>query len=878
MANKINISYDPGLIESISANFDLRLPNKEALEQLVLALSKDYDPETMQVLDIATGVGKTYLMAAFIEYLRLMGVKNVVIVTPGKIIQSKTIQNFKQGNPKYIEGAQVPPEIVTPQDYSAWIKRLNNGEILSYGIGTPLLVFVFNIQQLISPKEIEGETHGNTQDAERRRTRKYDENSGELFKYLKELKDLVVIADESHLYSSSAAAFHAALKELDPTAIIGLTASARPEDHVIYKYPLYRAIQDKYVKSPVIAFRKGGYGEDLASEEQQLRDAMQLQRIKQKYYDNYAIQSGKEHLNAVIFVVCADVDHATQITDLLRTAEFFGQDSAVLQIDSKHDDENTQQLLENLDSSDSSVLAVVSVNKLKEGWDVKNIAVVVALRAMASEILTQQTMGRGLRLPFGKYTGNWQIDQLDIISHQSFEELLKSENVLEQFGLEEAVPAGGENKLKNKIHTMAETETGSHSNHSEGNNSGNVPDERVTGDQETPDLFSVSDGGLYGNNLGSSHWEVSENAPSYGTTSDSDNGNTVKIREIEKDNNDWTDASDPIPVVVKRSPYFEDVTYMFPVTVARMNQPKIELNEIKESDIKNAAEKISLSGEVMYRKEIVTDKTIHVRDTESAEIESAYMTKKAVKDKLVDYATRIKLVPSTDSNYTYIKEYLVPKFTGNVKFERWTEKSFSSACQQLQNLICNYINEVTRKTKAEFEICPLKMDRKRYILPVEERIYDHIESREKFVRGRFYSGWVKSLFEAESFDSYTGEYMLANLLNISPHIKWWHRLHSKDGACIYYTPKDKYYPDFVALDDENTYWIIEGKSQRGRNDVQVQEKREAAENLVRKLIAEDEYKNQYWGYLVAYEDDIENSDTWDDLKAKTNPATNKVKK
>ena len=42
---------------------------------------------------------------------------------------------------------------------------------------------------------------------------------------------------------------------------------------------------------------------------------------------------------------------------------------------------------------------------------------------MASEVLTQQTMGHGLRLPFGRYTGVWQIDQLDIIAHQSFTEL-----------------------------------------------------------------------------------------------------------------------------------------------------------------------------------------------------------------------------------------------------------------------------------------------------------------------------------------------------------------------------------------------------------------------------------------------------------------------
>lgn len=100
----------------------------------------------------------------------------------------------------------------------------------------------------------------------------------------------------------------------------------------------------------------------------------------------------------------------------------------------------------------------VSVNKLKEGWDVKNIAVVVTLRAMASEVLAQQTMGRGLRLPFGKYTDVWQIDQLDIISHQSFQELLAAKNVLEQFGPEEAVASADKNKVADAIRHAAQND------------------------------------------------------------------------------------------------------------------------------------------------------------------------------------------------------------------------------------------------------------------------------------------------------------------------------------------------------------------------------------------------------------------------------------
>ena len=74
MADRLNISFDSDMLEEISAQFDLRAPNKEALRKLVFTLDGDYDPTVMQVLNLATGVGKTYLMAAFVEYLRRQGV------------------------------------------------------------------------------------------------------------------------------------------------------------------------------------------------------------------------------------------------------------------------------------------------------------------------------------------------------------------------------------------------------------------------------------------------------------------------------------------------------------------------------------------------------------------------------------------------------------------------------------------------------------------------------------------------------------------------------------------------------------------------------------------------------------------------------------
>lgn len=861
MAKRLHIHYDSDLIERISSAFDLRDPNKEALRKLIFTLDGNYDPSVMQVINLATGVGKTYLMAAFIEYLRIQGVGNVVIVTPGKIVQAKTVQNFTKGSPRYISGSQVPPDVVTPQNYSAWIARENGGQI-SYGHEAPVLAFIFNIQQLIAPKSAEGSTHDKTEDAARRKPRTFDENAGVLFDYLKGLDDLVVIADESHLYSTSAVAFHAALEELDPAASIGLTASTLPEDHVIYEYKLFEAIRDQYVKAPVLAFRKGGYGEDQASEEQQLRDALQLRRIKQAYYDAYSAQHGKPHLNAVVFVVCSDVDHATQVAALLRSPEYFNDTWAVLQVDSRHEDDITQSQLERLDKDDSKVLAVVSVNKLKEGWDVKNIAVVVTLRAMASEVLTQQTMGRGLRLPFGKYTGVWQIDQLDIIAHQSFQELLAAENVLQQFGLEEAVPAPARDKVASAIQKAAgQPELPSAT---QGTDASQAPYKPADPGTQSQPILTV------GESPSSSF--ASGTTPLSGTSESP----TVGVRVIDNDTKERTVNLDP--VIIHRNPRFSTVRYQFPVTTVELKQPPIDLSEISDADIREAARKVTSTGDVLYRKEIVATlgKKLRVVDTESAEVDSIHVDDADAKIALVKLILNMQLVPATSGTARYVDDFLVPKFMKQVSFNGWTVKSLGSARMQLQQLIKDYIDGVRRATKEVASIHPREMEFLDNYLPVGEWVYEPIDNQSAFVRGRVYSGWFKSLYESESFDSYTGEYQLARLMNTSPSIEWWHRLHAYDNAFIYYTSKDRYFPDFVALDKDGVHWIIEGKDKRGRDDDKVQAKRKAAESLIRKLSIEDAFAGQHWGYLIAYEDDIGKADSWDDLKTLAQPESNVV--
>lgn len=868
MSERLHIEYDSSLVDAISAEFDLRAPNKEALRELIYVLNGDYDSSVMQVLNLATGVGKTYLMAAFMEYLRQQGVGNVVIVTPSKVVQAKTVQNFTMGSPRYIAGSPVPPDVVTPRDYSAWVARNNGPAGISYGRETPLLAFIFNIQQLIAPASEEGETRGGGQQAQRRRPRKFDENAGVLFDYLRGLDDLVVIADESHLYSVSAAAFHGALEELDPSACIGLTASVQPDDHVIYTYPLYRAIKDKYVKAPVLAFRKGGYGEDAASEEQQLSDAVQLRAIKQQAYDVYAERVGANHLNAVLFVVCADTDHASQVAELLRTPRYFSSDFAVLQVDSNHDDAQTQFLLENLDAPNSPVLAVVSVNKLKEGWDVKNIAVVVTLRAMASEVLTQQTMGRGLRLPFGKYTGVLQIDQLDIISHQSFHDLLAAENVLQQFGLEDAVenPRATNQGIRDAMARghgapgVAPCGTGAPAGSAFGGGAASAASQDGQGNQKP---YAQAD---------------PQQAPSPSTSENLQQETLfggIGLRTIGDEG--FGGQATLSCEVVGRNLRFADVAYNFPRTTIKLVERPIDLSDVVETDIKAAAERVTSTGDVLVRKELVTalGGALRAVDTETAEVESLPVDDAEAESALVRVVMNNQLIPVNDANKRLARGYLAKKFMQYATVDHWTVKALASADAELRTLVKTFVDGILRTRDEKTVLDPLAMPCKdTQDLPLGDTIHGQIESQSEFQRGRFYDGWFKSLFEAESFDSYTGEYMLARLLNTSPNIVWWQRLHTEYGAFIYFNPKDRYYPDFVARESDGTLWIIEGKEQRGQGDAVVQAKRLAAEKVVHRLVGEDAFAGQTWGYLIAYEDDIRESDTWNDLKAKAHPVSN----
>lgn len=856
------IALDQGLIESIATEFQLRKPNKRALRELIYHLTGDFDPLEPMVMHMATGAGKTYLMAALIEYLSRFGVKNVmVVVPPSTVLENKTVQNFTQGSRRYVDGFSSAPQVVSPGNYGAW--RAGQSELFRNAADGPM-VYVFNVSQLIEPKKVNA--RAGTEEGMRRKIRDHQEESGSLYDYLVNLDDLVVIADESHLFGTSAKAFNQALKDLRPAATIGLTASASDTDHVIFHYPLYSAIEDGYVKSPMLVYRENGYPKD-SPEERQLLDAVSLLRNKEAAYEaygqaNFPGEAGEEkRTKPLLFVVCENVAHAGEVTTILQGPGYFGDSEAVLQFDNKHNDAVTLRRLDELDSSASTVRAIVSVDRLKEGWDTKRVAVMCALRAMSSDILTQQTMGRGLRLPFGARTGVAELDQLDILSHKSFKSLLKDEDVLRSFGLGDAAQGAisgmdveesfrqGEGQVQPITNDpSAETQAGS------GSDSTAWPD--------TP-TAEATDG-------------PSDIGTKAGETTQVTGGNAGGVSFRRVGDNETMQRADYIPATeIRVNEHFAGKTFLFPSTVMAKSTTPFLLSHIDDEDIIRAARRVADSKEALTREEIVVRKSkLDTKRTRDAEVESAPVAEDDVIGELTRRVFGLGVVTQDKKNTITLAQYVLPTFMANAGIDHWTEKAKQSAVDELVALVNAKSKEHASSLQTETSIVPVELPIDEVVtLPFGKEVLQQLskDQQAKFKPREFYDGWNRGLFPAASFDSWGGEYLLALLLNYTSDIVWWKRLYSTDNASIMYTTRDTYYPDFVAQDSDGTMWIIEGKSDKGRDDETVQAKRAAARVLVRELLGEEDFVGQKWGYVIAYESDIRASESWEDLKRKSNP-------
>ena len=377
---------------------------------------------------LATGVGKTRLMGAFISYLHLAhSINNFFVMAPNLTIYNKLITDFTPNTPKYVfkgiaEFATDAPEIITGDNYEA-----KAGTLFDQSLRCK--VNIFNISKINS--EVRG--------GKSPRIKRLSEYIGEsYFEYLADLPDLVLIMDESHRYRASAGV--RAINELKPVIGLELTATpfvetakgGVPFKNVILDYPLGKAMADGFVKEPAVVTRKNFNPAGMTAEAielMKLQDGVRLHEQVKVELETYARESGKVIVKPFVLVIARDTTHAKQLVDLIQSDAFFEgrYQTKVIQVDSSktgaEEDEMVERLLK-VEHTDEPTEIVIHVNMLKEGWDVTNLYTIVPLRAANARILIEQSIGRGLRLPYGKRTGVNSVDRLNIIAHDKFQEIV----------------------------------------------------------------------------------------------------------------------------------------------------------------------------------------------------------------------------------------------------------------------------------------------------------------------------------------------------------------------------------------------------------------------------------------------------------------------
>lgn len=317
-------------LEILDRITEIEPPSKETdLKQALKIIQSEYPSVTdferefpSLCFALATGVGKTRLMGAFITYLHLAhGMNNFFVLAPNLTIYNKLIADFTPNTPKYVfkgiaEFAQEAPEIITGDNYET-----KGGTLFDHVLRCK--INIFNISKINT--EVRG--------GKAPKIKRLSEYIGEsYFEYLAALPDLVLLMDESHRYRASAGI--RAINELKPVMGLELTATPRVETtkgainfkNIIYDYALGKAIEDGFVKSPAVVTRKdynpNGMSKD-AIEEMKLSDGVRLHEQTKVLLETYARETNQIIVKPFVLVIARDTTHAEQLKKLIQSDAFF---------------------------------------------------------------------------------------------------------------------------------------------------------------------------------------------------------------------------------------------------------------------------------------------------------------------------------------------------------------------------------------------------------------------------------------------------------------------------------------------------------------------------------------------------------------------------
>lgn len=421
---------------------------------------------------MATGTGKTWVLEALLiwQYLNARHedgnyTKNFLIVAPGLIVYDRLLDAFlgrnkDNGESRDFETSDLKrqQDLFIPENYRNEVFGfLQSSVAAKTEIGSKVtgdgIIAITNFHLLMGADEQEksdsldswslpvapGVSAGNSLDVLDNSL-----NGKKELEYLRSLPNLMMINDEAHHIHENkkggqidAVEWQKSLQYIADTKgnrCIQVDFSATPYaqrgkekiyfPHIVTDFELERAIEKGYVKTIVLDERKElnvealdykvirdgrGRATDLSDGQRQM---LRAGIAKLKLLENEFIQVDETKIPKML-VMCEDTEVVPLVADFLRMEGV--DDDDILEIHSNKKGEvgedqwnEMKQKLFALDKYKKPRI-VISVLMLREGFDVNNICVIVPLRSSQSNILLEQTIGRGLRL---MWRGNKEIDEL----------------------------------------------------------------------------------------------------------------------------------------------------------------------------------------------------------------------------------------------------------------------------------------------------------------------------------------------------------------------------------------------------------------------------------------------------------------------------------
>jgi type III restriction enzyme len=263
-----------------------------------------------------------------------------------------------------------------------------------------------------------------------------------LYNSLEVYDDLLVMNDEAHHVHSDDLEWSKTIQKLNNSSVqrhkqgivMQLDFSATPKDlmtgsffpHIIYDYPLRQAIIDRKVKRPRIG-KLEEVPEPPPTASFVVRNKAQIE-VGIRMLKDFQKELSPYGRKPVLFIICDINRNADQVGKFLEDEAGLKGKVLVIHTDSggnitKKDLPYLRDDAKSIDTNQYDV--IVSVMMLKEGWDVRNVVVIVPLRALVSQVLPEQILGRGLRR-MEPYNDQWD-EYLIVVEHPKFEQLWRAE-------------------------------------------------------------------------------------------------------------------------------------------------------------------------------------------------------------------------------------------------------------------------------------------------------------------------------------------------------------------------------------------------------------------------------------------------------------------